>query len=120
VAVAKDARVVIDGREGKLTDLRRGMQVSLVMAKGGPAAARVEASTTGGAVLKAADAEKRAITLQVRGREWIAPLARDAVITVAGKQGAKLSDLKPGMRLSVQLGVEADRIVAKVVLAYSE
>ena len=31
VAVAKDAKVVIDGKEGKLSDLKTGMQVTLQM-----------------------------------------------------------------------------------------
>jgi RNA polymerase sigma factor (sigma-70 family) len=107
VAVAKGAAVVIDGREGKLTGVKKGMQVSFLMAKDRPTATRVEATTPGRATLKGINIEKKTITATVRGEDWSVPVAAHATLVVLGKKGARLADLKPGMGVTVQLGVEA-------------
>jgi hypothetical protein len=116
--VAKEAEIVIDGRKGKLADLQTGMQVSFQM--DGPTITGIDATTSGRAILKKIDVEKKTITVTSGGQEWTAPLASDAKIVIKDKQDIPFSDLKIGMRVDVQLATDADRIVVKAIQAHAE
>jgi RNA polymerase sigma factor (sigma-70 family) len=137
--VAKDAGIVVDGREGKLADVRSGMQVLVQVAKEKATIIGIEATTPGRTILKAIDVEKKTITVTTDGREWTVQVAGDANLaiigrgnwdartgkvardhTIAGNQKTQLSDLKPGMRVNLQLVADEDRIVAKVIQASVE
>ncbi|MCI0681808.1 MAG: RNA polymerase sigma factor [Gemmataceae bacterium] len=98
--VAKDAKIVRDGKEAKLTDLKRGSQTTLRLAADQKTVVGIRAGTppmTG--PLKAVDAANNTIIVTVSGRpqrqEKTFQVAKDAKITIDGKD-AKLSDLKPG------------------------
>jgi hypothetical protein len=120
LAVAKDAVIVIDGKEGKLADMRSGMQVSLQMALDHPVITRIDATTPGRTILKGVDVEKKTITVTIGDQEWTAPLAADAKIAVADTQNPQVSDLKAGMRVNLHLAADGDRIVVKSIQARPE
>ena len=120
IAVTEDVKVLIDGREGKLADVQKGMQVTVRMAENGPTIRGIEATAPRRCTLKAIDIEKKTITVSVGAKEWTARVAAGATIVMPGKQEFKLSDLKGGMRVHVQLGVEADKLVVKAIVANSE
>lgn len=81
LAVAKDATVFIDGKEGRFSDLRAGMRVSFQMAKDKSLLAKVNATTLREPkalyVLKSVDAAKNTITVAIGenrpnwGAEWV-------------------------------------------------
>jgi hypothetical protein len=119
VGVAEGAQVVIDGQAGQLADLQRGMLVSVQMANDRPIITRIDATSPGEPSLTGVDVEKRLIRVSLGGQEWTAPVAADATVRVADQQ-AELSDLSAGMSVSLTLGVDADRIVVKSILAGSE
>jgi Cu/Ag efflux protein CusF len=118
--VAKDAAIVINGQEGKLADLRHGMQVSLQISPDRPTVTRIDASIPGRTIVKAIDAEKKTITVTIGDQEWTAPLAAEVKVLVVGTQEAQLSDLKAGMQVNLNLAVDGDRIVVKAIRARAE
>lgn len=120
VGVAEGAQVVIDGQAGQLADLKRGMQVTVQMAKDRPIITRIDAITPGKVSLTGIDVEKRVIRVSLGGQEWTAPVAADATIGVVGNPQAQLSDLNAGMSVSLTLGVDAGKIVVKTILANNE
>ena len=120
IDVAERAEVVIDGQQGNLADVQTGMQVSLQMAQDRPTITRIDAISPGKVLVKGIDVDKRTITVSVGGQEWTASLAADAKVVVAGNQEAQLTDLSVGMLVSVRLGVDADRIVVRSVMASGE
>jgi RNA polymerase sigma factor (sigma-70 family) len=120
LSVAKDAGIVIDGQEGKLADLHRGMQIVLQMAKERPTITKIEATTPGRTIVKAVDVEKKTITVTTGGQDWPVSLATEVKIAIAGTQEAKLSDLKAGMRVNLELAADEDRIVVKAIQASVE
>jgi RNA polymerase sigma factor (sigma-70 family) len=115
--VAKEAEIVIDGRKGRLANLQPGMQVSFQMAADGATITGIDATTSGRAILKRVDAEKKTITVKSGGQEWTAPMGSNAKIVIKDKQDAQFSDLKIGMRVDVQLATLEDRIVVKAIQA---
>jgi hypothetical protein len=120
VGVAENVQVVIDGLAAGLGDLQRGMQVNVQMANGQPVITRIDAITPGKVTVTAIDADKRVITVSLGGQDWTAAVAGDATITVPGNEQAQLSDLSPGMRVGVTMGVDGGRIVVKSLLANGE
>jgi RNA polymerase sigma factor (sigma-70 family) len=131
VPVAAGARVVLDGKERRLADLRVGMwidHVDLVLAGGKPTATWISAATRKQndpeeLRLLAVDAGKKAITVKklLGGNTMHLPLATNAKVVVravrdgkklAGKV-AELADLKPGMRVSLSLAAAQGGVVVK-------
>jgi hypothetical protein len=117
LVVAKEAEIVVDGRKGRLANLQPGMQVSFQMAADGATITGIDATTSGRAILKKVDVEKKTITVKAGGQEWTAPMASGAKIVIKGVQDAQFSDLKIGMRVDVQLAMLEDRIVVKAIQA---
>jgi RNA polymerase sigma factor (sigma-70 family) len=115
--VAKDVKVTIDGKPGQFQDLKPGMRVGLHLAPGKSAVAGIEARSPEDAVLKAADVEKNTITVSTGGREVTLPLSPRARLSRNGYASFEFTDLKPGMRLDLQLGSEDDRIVVRALKA---
>jgi multidrug efflux pump subunit AcrA (membrane-fusion protein) len=113
--VAKDASVLLDGREGKLADLRVGMTVAFRMAGDRPIITRCEGyRDRGPAVLQAVDVEKMTITVLAGGQQWTAPVGAGATIRIE-RQVSRFSDLKPGMFVYVELAVDKDQFVVKEI-----
>src|SRR5262249_44798194 len=116
LGVAANAEVIIDGQPGSLADLQaNSMQVSLQLAQDQPIITRLEAITPGRVIIKAVDSENKMITVSAAGQDWTATLAADVKIMGADHQEAQLSDLSTGMRVSVSLGVDKDRIVIQAI-----
>ncbi len=120
--VAPDAKVFVEGKETVLPALKEGMHLTLKLAAGRPAVARIDARpmpSPEGVVLKATDADAKTITVTLVGKDLTLVMAADAQITTntapVGK--AQFKDLEPGMRLSLTLGLDKDRIAVKRVLA---
>ncbi len=110
--VAKDAKIVIDGRDTKLADVPRGAQIVIQIAKDRPTITRIEGESSAPSVLKAVDAANKTITVNSGGQQWTAPVADGAAIAIR-RQAAKLSDLKAGMFVYVELAADNGRLVVK-------
>jgi RNA polymerase sigma factor (sigma-70 family) len=107
LAVARDARIDIDGWPGKLSTLRPGMRVELRVTIGADRKVRriqAEAALLGG-VVKAVDAEKSTVTVAHKGDEKTFAVARDADVRIDGKPG-KLADLPVGALVALALFVD--------------
>jgi hypothetical protein len=116
--VDKGAKVVIDGKPGELKDLKPEMRVTLRLAPGKVAVTRIDATSPEDAVLKAADVEKNTITVATGGKEITLTLSPKAKVTQKNRNVSyELTDLKPGMRLDLQLGVEDEKLVVVAVKA---
>jgi hypothetical protein len=115
-AVTQDARVVIDGKPGKLAELPSGAHVTLARFEDHQTAGSIEAGGPPiyGAIVKAVDLEKNTITFddddQVTRNAGLAgktfPVAKDAFILIDGGPG-KLSGIPKGTNLD--LGLSADQ-----------
>jgi hypothetical protein len=95
------------------------MRLSLKLAPGQPVVARIDAQspTSGGVVVvKATDADAKTITVAVGGRELTLAVAADVQVASNAAGRGDLTDLTPGMRASLTLGVEKDRFVVKRIL----
>ncbi len=110
--VAKDAKIVIDGRDTKLADVPRGAQIVIQIAKDRPTITWIEGESSAPSVLKAVDAANKTITVQSGGQQWTAPVADGAAIAIR-RQASKLSDLKAGMFVYVELAADNGRLVVK-------
>jgi hypothetical protein len=118
--VDRGAKVCIEGKEGRLADLKEGMRLTLKLAAGEPAVARIDARlipSGGDTVLKAADAAAKTITITLGGKELTLAVAADVQVITNTTGVGQFKDLEPGMRLSLALAVEKDRIVVKRILA---
>jgi hypothetical protein len=120
--LAKDVRVEIDGRERKVTDLRLGMRLSLRLAKEGLAVVKIDAtSRRPGAVpvLKAVDTRTKTITVALGEKVTLEGLSVDEDGTDLDIEGrtARLTDLKPGMRVSLILRARNGLIVVQKIHA---
>jgi hypothetical protein len=110
----KTAKVLIDGKKAKFTDLKTKMKVTLQMSviKRRVMTIDVKGPKVDG-VLKAIDEKKRTLSMTIvgpqEGAEAIA-IAEDAPIHIDGKQG-KLSDLQTGMPVTVQMSAKTDERV---------
>jgi RNA polymerase sigma factor (sigma-70 family) len=110
VPVAEGAKVFVDGQESRLEDLKRGMRFWVRMATGKSAIVLVDAYTQT-VIVKATDVQRNTITVVTMGKEVTVPVAKNARILLAYQRGEyKFTDLKPGMRVDLQIGVEGDKI----------
>jgi RNA polymerase sigma factor (sigma-70 family) len=113
-AVTKDAKILINGKESGLRDLKEGMRVALRLAPDGSVFTRIDAaSVPSETLLKAADVEKNAITVSLGEKTVTLPLRSDTKITILGKADGEFSDLKAGMQIDLQLGVDGGKVVVK-------
>ena len=127
VPVAKGAKIIIDGEAANVADLKAGMHLTLRFSPDKPTIVWINAvSSRSGSVyiLSAVDAEKRILTVTNGDRQSMKslPLATDAkiheeMISLEGGPAKtvnlKLSDLKPGMHLVLQLGLARGELVIR-------
>jgi RNA polymerase sigma factor (sigma-70 family) len=110
--VAKDAEVTLDGRRGKLADLKPGMSVALRLSAVYPLAFGITAAGPEvECLIRAVDGGRRTLTVELLRPHLVVPgldVAPGADIRIGDKRGA-LEDLRPGMTARVQLAAEADR-----------
>ncbi|MCI0464455.1 MAG: sigma-70 family RNA polymerase sigma factor [Gemmataceae bacterium] len=118
-AVAKDAKILRDGKEIKLADLKQRARVSLKLSPDQKTALSI--SVLGQALtaqVKSVDAVKSTVTVTIdnvrKGKfDKTHPVAKDARVTLDGKQ-AKLADLKEGATLVFTLSAEDNNTVIQV------
>jgi hypothetical protein len=130
--VAKDAEILINGKPGTLKGLaidkatfqaRYGMQTVLKFSDDGTTITKIDArSQNSYFYLQGVDARERTIMVSVGASGRLAqrhelPLARNArIIIPAEKSRTKeglITDLKPGMQVSLELAAENGRIVVR-------
>jgi RNA polymerase sigma factor (sigma-70 family) len=121
LAVARDARITLDGAKARLEDLAMGMHVSLRFAEGKPVVTALEATTRReGHVVRAVNAERGTLTVAV-GKDVLLqelPVAKDAYIYLFDRGNVgKLADLKAGMRVFLQLVVKDGRVLVTDIRA---
>jgi RNA polymerase sigma factor (sigma-70 family) len=121
IAVANDAEVIINGKQGEFKNLKKGMRVSLRLAPDRSLVNRIEASSAPSeTILKVANAEKNTVTVTLGAKEVSLPLGSNPKFIILGKDNAGFDDLKPGMLVDLQLGVAEGKIVVKTVRAASK
>jgi len=111
-AVVKDATITIDGKKGRLEDLKPGMRVVVLHSAIKPVLVGIEAiGPRVEAVLAAVDAPRNTIAVNIRNTHLTAGnvlVAPDVKVVLDGKP-ASLADLKPGLRVTLQMSAESDR-----------
>jgi hypothetical protein len=110
--VAKDADIFVNGKAAKLSDLKPHMKVFLQM----PALKELVVSvaaigTKVEGVVKAVDADNNTVSVHIPSSQMTAqgvPVAKDAKVVINGTEG-NLSDLKTGMRVTLQMSAESEQ-----------
>lgn len=107
ITVARDAKVTIDGSDGKFEDVQEGMAASLQFAADKPVITGIHATSRSprGLLLKKTDAEKNTITVALRGEDVALMLRSDAKYYVNGEEKG-FDELKPGMRVELRFGAD--------------
>ncbi len=119
--VVEEAEILIDDKKGRLTDLKIGMQINLQIDKERGKITRITAKSQNACFfLKAVDHMKRTISVAVGATGILTvddiSLAKDTHILIGTKEG-RLSDLRAGMCISLELATESDRIVVRGIRA---
>ncbi|MBI3408316.1 MAG: hypothetical protein HY040_08165 [Planctomycetes bacterium] len=109
----KDAQFVVNGKKATFSDLKPNMHVFLRMSatKNKPDVAVTASGPKVEGIIKAVDADKNTIGINIPSIQMTAEgvrVANDARVVIDGRE-AKLSDLKPGMRVTLQMCAETDR-----------
>jgi RNA polymerase sigma factor (sigma-70 family) len=107
--LAPDAKVIIDGKEAKLTDLAPDVYIDLTLDDKG-LVTRIEATgNTVDCLLEAVDPARHALTVATKEdaegadkKLQLYDVTKDAAVRVNGTE-RKFTDLKAGMRVSLQL-----------------
>jgi hypothetical protein len=108
--ISPDAEIRIDGKQGKLTDLRQGMRLALSLADGKLAVTKIDASIPQpDVVVKAVRAADNSFTVSLMGKNVDLVVGKDAIIQ---RNGAiiGLTDLMVGMLVRLILAQREDRI----------
>jgi hypothetical protein len=127
VPVAKGARIIVDGEAATLAGLKAGMRLTLRFSPDRLTVMWINAVSPHSAsvyILSAVDAQKRTLTVTNSDRQTMKslPLAKDAkiheeLISLEGRPAKtvnlKLSDLKPGMHLVLELGIVGGELVIR-------
>ncbi len=121
--LAREVTVVIDGKEGKVADLRADLRLSFQLADNSLTIAKITATSVpvpkNESVLREVDAARNTISVSVEGTnvtlEGLA-VPEETEISINGAT-AELKDLKGGMRVSMDLLVERGRIVVRAIEA---
>jgi hypothetical protein len=117
-AVAKDAKIQRDGKTVKLSDLKQGSNVSLILTADLKTAVGITVNgRTSQTPLKQVDAANRTITITVETRQGkqdkTHPVAKDAKLTIDGKE-VQLGDLKTGIPLLLIFSAEDGNTILQV------
>jgi RNA polymerase sigma factor (sigma-70 family) len=111
--IEKNAKVAINGKESKFADLKHNMQISLQFSVIKKNRLALEITALGPQVeglVKTVDIKKSSISVHIINAQITAEavsVTKDAKIIIDGKEG-KLSDLKAGMRVTLQMPAELD------------
>jgi RNA polymerase sigma factor (sigma-70 family) len=119
--VVEEAEILIDNKKGRLTDLKIGTQINLQIDKERGKITRITAKSQNAYFfLKAVDHMRRTISVGIGTTGlWTVEdlsLANDLNVLIGTKEG-RLSDLLAGMRVSLELATENDRIVVRGIRA---
>jgi hypothetical protein len=111
IAVARDAKVTIDGADGKFEDVQEGMAASVQFAADKPVITRIHATSPSprGLLLKTTHVEKNTITVALRGEDVTLVLRSDAKYYVNGEEKG-FDELKPGMRVELRFGADESQV----------
>src|SRR5262245_1764130 len=123
-AIAPDAKVANEGKDGKLDDVKAGAQAALKLSDDGKSVVGIavgarkpekgDKAVAGKAVeIKAIDAKAGTITIAGKKADQTLKLAADAKVTLDGKD-AKLADIKAGQAF-VKLSEDGQSVVALAV-----
>src|SRR5262249_51988212 len=110
-SVAKDAKINIDGKPGKLAELPPGASIWLWLSVDQKTAIGIDAEgsvvgNAGSAVVQAVDPEKNTITIDINGEgEKTFAVAKGAFIRIDGKPG-KLAQVPKEASISLKLCVD--------------
>jgi RNA polymerase sigma factor (sigma-70 family) len=108
--LASDTMVSINTKESQLSDLKRGMLISLQFSAVSPKTVvgiRADGPTVD-CVVKAVDVSDQTISIFLKKEHLTVkdlPVMEEAKILLKGKKG-KLGDLKPGMQVSLKMGAD--------------
>jgi RNA polymerase sigma factor (sigma-70 family) len=118
LAVAADAKVLLDGKQRRLADLRKGMWVTPKVAAGKPQVTMIVTTTKEADlyVLSAVNTENSSITVTLGNFNVTLPVAKDAKIVI-GNKGSRLADLRTGMPIFLTLAPVGDRMAATSIRA---
>jgi hypothetical protein len=109
--IDKASKVLINGKKAKLGDLKVKMRVSIQVPTGKTKAVGVKAAGPKvAASVKAVHIDKRTLSLDVSALHLVAAdvaIAPDAAVIIAART-AKLSDIRPGMTVMVQMSAETE------------
>jgi hypothetical protein len=112
VNVAKDVQVIISGKAATFDDLKPNMKVTLQKSAVKELVLGIKAyGAKVDGVLKSVDAEKNTVSVNILNAQMTAErvsVAKDAKVVIDGKEG-KLSDLKTGMRVTLQMSAEPEQ-----------
>jgi RNA polymerase sigma factor (sigma-70 family) len=112
VNVAKDVQVKIDDKAATFDDLKPNMKVTLQKSAVKELVLGIKAyGAKVDGVLKSVDAEKNTVSVNILNAQMTAEqvsVAKDAKVVIDGKEG-KLSDLKTGMRVTLQMSAEPEQ-----------
>jgi small nuclear ribonucleoprotein (snRNP)-like protein len=116
--LARNVKVLRDGKEAKLRDLKKGGQVILTMSADQKSVASISvANATVSVHVKSVDATQNTITHSVETRQGkqdrTYQVSKDARILIEGKE-IKLADLKPGTAVVLTLSVEDANTVVQI------
>jgi RNA polymerase sigma factor (sigma-70 family) len=114
VPVAKDAKIVLDGKEVALKELPNGVNLTVKFEADKAVVASIEATTPAraGYVVKAVDADKSVVTV-TRDKDDKAPALVLPVADRALLDGGTLKDLKPGTRVRLHLEIDDGRLIVR-------
>ncbi len=120
--VAGDARITIDGKEARLTDLHAGLLLSLKFAADKPVVTSIAATKPPPQpdyVVKEVSAAKGTITVTLPrgGKPRVLTVAKNVLVDVASQGSVTPEHLKPGMHVSLFVELEDGKFLVKHIHA---
>ncbi|HEX3149909.1 MAG TPA: hypothetical protein VHR66_17665 [Gemmataceae bacterium] len=123
-ALDKETKITVDGKEGKLADVKAGLHAGVMLTadKSKAVAVKVEGPTFNGE-LKSVDASKHTVVVSVvthdptdkkktSTEDKTFKVADDASVAIKGKKPATLADLKAGTTVAVHVSADGERAIA--------
>jgi RNA polymerase sigma factor (sigma-70 family) len=113
LVIEPGAKITIDGKESRLADLREGLEVQLEIDANPAGSCRARCINAEGprvdGVVKEIDEKKQMLKVNTDDKHLVAEaiVAPDAEVVVAGAK-SKLVDVKPGMRVTLQMSAATE------------
>ncbi len=116
--LAKETKILRNGKEAKLTDLKKNERVRVTLAADQLSVLSVsQTGTTIPVNVKSVDVEKNTVAVAVFGRQGgqdkVYPIAKHAQLTLDGK-AAKLADIKEGAAILLTVSSEDANTVIQI------